>query len=63
MLPRERELALDLQLTVQRARMDLMLDRNTTDREVAWEGSIVTAMREILTEYGVESEIRDCFLS
>ena len=59
LLPRERNMAPELQLTVQRFRMDLLTDRDTTDHEIALRRMKVRQMDGPIEEYVMNQEELD----
>ena len=58
-LPRERSLDYETQLTVQRARMDLQLDRRTIDREIALRKESMTQRDKPIENYVMDQETLD----
>ena len=59
LLPRERYMDLETRLTVQRARMDLMLDRETTDREIALRRRAADRKNGPIEEYVMDQDALD----
>lgn len=60
LLPREKKMSPELQLTVQRFRMDLMTDRDTTDREIALRRQKIKQMNGPIEAYVMNQEELDC---
>ena len=58
-LPRERSLDYETQLTVQRARMDLQLDRRTIDREIALRKESMKQRGGPIENYVMDQEVLD----